>query len=311
MKNTFISNLIKEAEVNKNIVVLTGDMGFSVFEDFQKRFPNRFYNCGIAEQNMVGVAAGLSRSGKKVIIYSIIPFITFRCLEQIRNDLCYHNLNVILVGVGTGYSYGSLGFSHHAIEDIGIMKTLPNMTILSPCDTTELKHLFEKIMHNKGPLYLRLGKQEQPILESIATEFEIGDPHILTEGKDLAIISYSDIIFNLVELRKELLKINIAPAIVSLPTIKPLKEKPIKSIFSKYKNIVIIEEQNCYGGVGEILFRINKNNTHNNNILYLCVNDTFFSVAGDANYFRKQNKMDVESLYSTIIDFMKNGTSRN
>jgi len=137
MRQSFINTLTKLAKIDKNLYLLTGDLGFSVFEDFIEKFPKRFINCGVAEQNMMGVAAGLALSGKKVYVYSFIPFIIMRCFEQVRNDICYQNLDVKIVGIGGGISYGSLGATHHAIEDISLMRALPNMTVICPGDPIE------------------------------------------------------------------------------------------------------------------------------------------------------------------------------
>ena len=158
MRTAFVNTLIELAEKDENIYLLTGDLGFSVLEGFIQKFPERFINCGVAEQNMMGVAAGLALSGKKPYVYSIIPFVTMRCFEQVRNDICYQNLDVKIVGVGSGLAYGFLGATHHAIEDIAILRVLPNMTILSPGDPTEARELTLKSYQTKNPTYLRLNK---------------------------------------------------------------------------------------------------------------------------------------------------------
>ena len=158
MRNTFIKHLTEQAAINKNIVLIVGDLGYSVVENFQKRFPNRFYNAGISEQNMASMAAGLASEGFHVFIYSIANFPTFRCAEQIRNDIGYHNLPVTIVTVGGGLSYGNLGYSHHAIQDYSLIRSFPNMLIASPGDIMELKSCLEYIIKRPQPSYLRLDK---------------------------------------------------------------------------------------------------------------------------------------------------------
>jgi len=192
MRDAFIKALEEEAEKNENIVLLTGDLGFSVFESFEKKFPNQFFNCGIAEQNMMGVAAGLSLSGKTVFVYSIIPFVTLRCIEQIRNDICYHDLKVIIVGVGSGLSYGSSGFSHHANEDIGCLKSISNLTILSPSDPNEVRGLIKESVSYNHPVYLRLGKNKEEIFNQ-SSDVKIGKMYYLQEGNDVALITHGSI----------------------------------------------------------------------------------------------------------------------
>ena len=162
MRNTFISTLTKAASRNQKIVLVVGDLGFNVVEPFAERFPNRFYNAGVAEQNMSTLAAGLASEDFKVFTYSIANFPTFRCAEQIRNDIDYHNLSVTIVTVGGGLAYGSLGYSHHAIQDYGLMRLFPNMKILSPGDPVEVEALVNYSLKNNGPCYLRLGKNGEP-----------------------------------------------------------------------------------------------------------------------------------------------------
>ena len=162
MRNIFIDELSELAKFDERIFLVVGDLGYGVTEPFENQFPNRFLNVGIAEQNMIGFAAGLARSGYKVFVYSIANFPTFRCLEQIRNDLCYEQLDVTVVSVGAGFSYGVLGYSHFAIEDIGIMRTLPNMQVLSPSDSNEVRSLLKYAISTESPKYLRLGKENNP-----------------------------------------------------------------------------------------------------------------------------------------------------
>ncbi len=157
MRNAFCRSLARLAEADPDVMLLTGDLGFGVFEEFRDRFPKQFVNAGVAEQNMVSVAAGLALAGKTVFTYSIIPFAVFRCLEQIRDDVCYHDLPVCVVGVGAGYSYGHMGPTHHALEDIGVLRTLPGLSVLSPADGFEAEGAVEAFARHRRPCYLRLG----------------------------------------------------------------------------------------------------------------------------------------------------------
>jgi len=165
MRTTFIENLVKEAKKDKSIVLLVGDLGFNVVETFQEKFPKRFYNVGVAEQNMMSIAAGLASQGFKVFTYSIANFPTFRCAEQIRNDIDYHNFNVTIVTVGGGYAYGNLGYSHHAVQDYGLMRLFPNFDIIAPADPVEVESALRYILSTNGPKYLRLNKSNKIILQ--------------------------------------------------------------------------------------------------------------------------------------------------
>jgi transketolase len=162
MRNTFIKKLIAAAEINSKIILMVGDLGYSVIEEFQKKFPDRFYNAGISEQNMASMAAGLAFEGFHVFIYSIANFPTFRCAEQLRNDVGYHQLSVTVVTVGGGLSYGNLGYSHHAVQDLGLMRLFPEFDIVSPGDPMETEMCMDYILNNKGPSYLRLKKAGEP-----------------------------------------------------------------------------------------------------------------------------------------------------
>src|SRR4030042_3185959 len=173
MRNAFAKKLFQLAKKNKDIFLLTGDLGFAVFEKFQRSFPKRFFNAGVAEQNMLGVAAGLALSGKTVFVYSIIPFVTMRCLEQIRNDICMQDLDVKIIGVGAGLNYGPAGPTHHAIEDISIMRSLPNMMVVSPASPREAALALEASLCCKKPVYIRLSKSIGPI-EISEGSFQMG-----------------------------------------------------------------------------------------------------------------------------------------
>jgi len=184
------------------------------------KYPNNFFNMGISEQNMIGVAAGLTLTGKKVFAYSIIPFVTFKCVEQIRNDLCYPNLDVVVVGVGSGFSYGPAGFSHHSLEDVGTLKTLPNLTILTPSDPLETKCLTQEVVNYKHPAYLRLGKNNEKVINEDSLNLKIGDINILKSGKDFALITHGNIIGEVYLSYEKLLKEGHNPSLISVPTIK-------------------------------------------------------------------------------------------
>ncbi|MFH1840212.1 MAG: transketolase C-terminal domain-containing protein [Nanoarchaeota archaeon] len=301
MRTTFIRTLEKLAELNKNIVLLTGDLGFSVFEDFQKKFPDRFFNVGIAEQNMAGLAAGLALNGKKVFIYSIIPFVTFRCLEQIRNDICYPNLDVVIVGVGSGVSYGSAGFSHHAIDDVGALKSIPNLTILAPSDPLEVERLVLECVDYKHPVYLRLGKNNEVSINDPEIDIKIGKAHYVYKGKDIALVTYGNIIEEVNSACKKLGTLGRNVSLVSVPTLKPMDVSFFQNLFETHKYIFIIEEHNKIGGLGDSIFRINKNNLNRNIFEHLAVNDQFLCGAGNNKYFRKELGLDSEAIFNSVI----------
>jgi transketolase len=275
MKKALMSAIMKMSE-REEIIILSGDLGFNLFEEFQAKYPDRFYNMGIAEQNMVGVAAGLAKTGKKVMVYSIIPFIAYRALEQIRNDLCYPSLNVLLVGVGTGFGYGSLGFSHHAIEDVAVLRGLPGITIISPAAANETRLLVEKVFSMKGPVYLRLSKSEDQRYSP--GPLEIGDLSIVKKGKQDIIFCHGDIL-------EEVLKVDGDMTIVSCPTLKPFDLVAAKEIIKAHKRVIVVEEHNRIGGLGDIIREIVP-------ITHIAVNDVYTPYAGDQAYLRVKHGLD-------------------
>ncbi|WP_024304071.1 transketolase family protein [Pseudogulbenkiania sp. MAI-1] len=183
MRNAFIDELVTLAEQRENIALIVGDLGYSVIEPFADRFPDRFINAGIAEQNMMGLAAGMASEGYHVFIYSIANFPTFRCAEQIRNDVDYHNLPVTIVAVGGGLAYGNLGYSHHAVQDYGLMRLMPNMTIAAPGDPMEVRACMRYLVDNPGPSYLRLAKAGEACLHATVPEVEPGKWLEIVKGR--------------------------------------------------------------------------------------------------------------------------------
>lgn len=184
MRNAFIDELVAAAETNANIALVVGDLGYGVVEPFAKRFPNRFFNAGVAEQNMMGLSAGLASEGFQVFAYSIANFPTFRCAEQIRNDIDYHNFSVTVVAVGGGLAYGNLGYSHHAVQDYALMRVMPNMLIAAPGDPMEVRACMRYLIANPQPSYLRLGKAGEPCLHSAVPEVSPGEWLSVRDGDD-------------------------------------------------------------------------------------------------------------------------------
>ena len=189
MRTTFIETLMEVAAADERVWLLTGDLGYSVLEPFAARFPDRYLNVGVAEQNMTGIAAGLARSGKVVFTYSIANFPTFRCLEQIRVDVCYHGGDVKVVAVGGGFAYGAQGYTHHGIEDLAAMRSLPGMAVVAPGDPVETRLATRAIAARPGPCYLRLGKAREPVVHEGDPSFALGRAIAVREGRDLTLIS--------------------------------------------------------------------------------------------------------------------------
>jgi transketolase len=252
MRTAFIDELIIQARINPRIFLVVGDLGYSVIEPFANEFPQRFLNAGVAEQNMAGLAAGLASEGYHVFIYSIANFPTLRCLEQIRNDVCYHGLSVTVVAVGAGVAYGNLGYSHHAVQDIAIFRTFPGMHLFSPADPGEAREAIKWLSINPQPSYLRLGKAGEKTLYP-ARPFS-QDPVVVKSGnRDVAIVATGSVlVLALDTVAIELEAERLAPTVISMPWLHPLS----CSIYDKlrgFKRIICIEEHLREGGLREML----------------------------------------------------------
>lgn len=292
MRNTFISCLTERAKTDERIFVITPDLGFSVLEPFREMFPDRILNVGIAEQNAVGVAAGLALSGKIVYVYSIIPFVTMRCFEQVRLDVAYMNTNVRLVGVGAGLAYGPQGATHHAIEDIAIMRALPNMTVCCPGDPIEVREMVSQSFDYQGPIYFRLGKNGEPAIHSEGTRIEIGKAVIIKEGNDLAIITTSNMLEQAWQWVGKLSQEGKRATLVSMPTIKPFDGEAIQKIISQGMPIVTLEEHNIIGGLGSAVAEIIAESGKAVKFKRIGIPDTYSHYVGSQGFLREKYGID-------------------
>lgn len=307
MRDNFIKALTIERSKNENIMLLTGDLGFGVLEDFEIQFPSSFLNLGIAEQTMTGIAAGLALSGKKVFTYSIGNFPTLRCLEQIRNDIAYHNCDTTIVSIGGGFSYGQLGMSHHATEDLGVMRSLPNIKVLVPCTNNETEQITKKIVESTTPNYLRLDKSSG--YETIETEeFNFGKLRKFKPGDKYVIIATGGIIEEAIKASETLKsKFDINLKVLGCHMIKPFDEKNLLERIKGAEIIITLEEHNIVGGLGslvaETLFKHSKDIKH---FINLGIQDVYSEIVGDQNYLRKEYKIDesviIEKLLNSIND---------
>jgi len=306
MRNAFIKTLIKLAEKDGNIYLLTGDLGFSFLEKFSEKFPDRFINCGLAEQNMLGVAAGLALEGKKVYVYSIIPFIIMRCLEQIRNDICYQNLNVKIIGVGAGFSYGNLGVTHYAIEDIAVLRSLSNIVILSPADLRETEELILKSYKLEKPTYVRLGRKEEKKLSDLNYQIEIGKPSVLVDGKDGVLISTGNQVGISLEVVEKLKKLGYSFKLINLSTLKPIDRKLLLKELEGFNKIFTVEEHNIIGGLGSLIAEILAESNWQGEFKIIAVPDEYPSEVGSQDYLRKKYQLDAEQVSNNILKRLKN-----
>jgi len=290
MRTAFINQLLEEATSDDKIFLIVGDLGFSVVEPFRERFPERFLNAGVAEQNMTGLAAGLAMEGYTVFTYSIANFPTLRSMEQIRYDVCYHNLNVKIVAVGGGYAYGSLGASHHATEELGMLRTIPNLVVCAPGDPTEAKIITTQLCKHSGPAYIRLGKAGEPDVPSISNAFSFGKCNKVLNGKQTAILSTGAM------LKYSFDHINdnhLSWGLYSFPYIKPIDLEALLEIAENYDSIITIEEHQRQAGFGSAILESYHDLLETGKlqdipkIKRIAIPDIFINVAGTQEHLRK------------------------
>lgn len=287
MRNKFVQTILEIAKADKKFHLVTGDLGFGVLQPLWDEVPDQITNAGIAEQSMTGIAAGMALSGKIVFTYSIGNFPTLRCIEQIRNDCAYHNANVKIVCVGGGFVYGSLGMSHHATEDIAIMRSLPNVAVFAPGDLIEAEEVTKAIYNYPGVCYLRLGRGGEKQIHEKLDNFQIGKAIRIKEGEDITIFSTGGIFDEVTEAVELLENKGIHPKVYTFPTVKPIDTEVIKECALSCKTIFTVEEHNIIGGFGsavsEVVASLNGNRA---NVVRLGLNDTYSSIVGSQKYLR-------------------------
>ena len=301
MRDTFVRTLVELAKKDKNIELITGDLGFGVLKPFWEQCPDQFTNAGIAEQNMTTVAAGMALEGKNVFTYSIGNFPTLRCLEQIRNDCAYHNANVKIVCVGGGFACGSLGMSHQATEDIAIMRALPNVIAMAPADLVEAEECTKALAGYHGTAYLRLGRGGEKRIHDKIENFEIGKAIKVHDGEKVAIFTTGAIFEEVESARRTLMQDGITPTIYTFPTIKPIDREVIINVSRNYELVVTCEEHNIIGGFGstvaEVMAEMKDKKAR---LLRIGLKDEYSVCVGNQNFLRQQYDIDKASIIKAI-----------
>ncbi len=297
MRKTYITTLFELAKEDSDIIVLLGDNGIIVYDDFWREIPNQIINTGIAEANMVSLAAGMASRGKKPFIYTIIPFITHRVFDQIRCDIIYQQMNVTIVGTGAGYGYAAQGPTHHATDDVTLMRALPGLPIITPADKIETEKATLAAAQMDGPVYLRLSVGKVDDIYNEDYEFKIGSGVQLRKGKDITIIGCGTILSNIIKAREQLKIKGISVRVINLHTIKPLDKKIILKAAQETRHILTVEEHTILGGLGSSVAEVLAEDL--NELVFfkrMGLNDTFCRGYGKLDEVRKENNLTIDHI---------------
>ena len=310
MRNAFARALSECARTDHRVLLLSGDIGNRMFDSFQEEFPTRFTNCGIAEANMIGVAAGLSLGGFRPVVYTIVPFLTARCLEQIRVDLCYHQTPCVLVGVGGGLAYAGLGPTHHALEDVAWLRAIPEMTVIAPGDAHEVEAFFPLAVAHPTPVYIRLGKKNEPLVHASRPDVAIGRAHWLEREGDVCVVGTGTALPIAVEVAERLRADGIGAAAVSFPTIKPLDEEFLTETFGRFRRVVTIEEHSSIGGLGSAFAEWRNDHDGEAALSRFDVGDRFVHEVGSQADVRAHHGLDAAAIANSVREITVASSTR-
>ncbi len=297
MRNAFADEILNLALEDERIVVLSGDIGNRLFDKFKAAMPERFYNCGVAEANMISLAAGLASSGLRPVCYTITPFVTTRCLEQIKLDVCYHEMPVTIVGTGSGLSYSALGSTHHSFEDIAIMRTLPGMRVHAPADAPELRHILRETFRQDAPAYLRIGKKGEPVLTA-NTAYQLDRWQCLRVGGDVIILSCGTILAEVLAAADLLSARGIQTAVWNCASIKPLDIEFLATL--PMVPIFTVEEHSVLAGFGSAVAEVLAELPAAPRLRRLGIPDTFLHDTGEQYESRAHCGIDAEGIVRSL-----------
>jgi len=301
VRNAFAEEMTRVAATDKRVVVLSGDIGNKLFDKLKAVDEKRFYNCGIAEANMMGVAAGMAMSGLRPFVYTITPFTTTRCFEQIRVDVCYHHAPVVIVGTGSGLSYSELGPTHHSLEDMAILRTLPGMCVMAPCDASELRQALHEVLKGDSPTYIRIGKKGEADIHTSPPDLKIGKVLVIRPGTDVALLCAGNMMADTLKAADLLAASGISAEVVSFHTVKPLDEDYLQKAASRFKLLVTVEEHSRIGGLGSAVAEWRMAQPRNVAQLGFGTDDVFMHEVGTQAYARKKYGLTAENIAARTL----------
>jgi transketolase len=311
MRNAFADEITALGQADPRIVLLSGDIGNRLFDRFKDVAPGRFFNCGVAEANMMGVAAGLGLNKLRPVVYTIAPFTTIRCLEQIKIDVCYHGSPVIFVGTGAGLSYAQLGPTHHSLEDVAILRALPGLTIFCPCDSHELRAGLRAALQGMRPVYIRIGKKGEPTLHTEIPTLELGKALTLRQGDDLCFIGTGPITGVALAAAEELAKQGVSARVESFHTVKPLDEERLLDLSSRFGLLAVVEEHSRIGGLYSAIseWQIRhalEHPTRQPLIASFALEDAFIHRVGSQEQTRMRAELNGTAVAGAILEILRN-----
>ena len=305
MRDAFVRALMREAAADPRLTLITGDLGFGVLKPFWETYPDQFVNAGIAEQGMTGLAAGLARTGRTVLTYSIGNFPTLRCIEQIRNDCAYHDANVKIVCVGGGFVYGSLGMSHHATEDMAVLRALPGVTVFTPGDPAEVEAVVPVMLRTPGTCYLRLGRGGEPMLhDGPVTDWTLPRALTLRQGTDVALLSAGGILTQTVSAARLLQEQGVSAEVVSFPCLKPIDREKLMELAGRFRHLVTVEEHSIVGGFGSAVCEVIAETGMPCRVHRIGMEDVYSCIVGTQQYLRSQYRMDDRAICERTLGWL-------
>lgn len=300
MRNTYLKEVYNLAAKDRNVLSLVADNGMIVYDDFRRDFPEQYFNFGISEGHMITAAAGMASCGKIPFAYTIGAFLAYRSFEFIRLDVCLQKMNVKIVGIGAGMSYGYLGPTHHTTEDIAVLRTLPNLTLLSPASAKETKALVNYAYELNGPVYIRLGNNLKEELYPEDVQVIPGKGTILKEGNDIVIFSTGDITYHVMTAARRLEQEGIHATVISMHTIKPFDSQLVVDMAQRSTRLFTVEEHSIIGGLGSAVAEVLTDNGCSAGLKRIGLNDVFAHGYGNQEQVRKANGLDADGIYNSI-----------
>ncbi len=303
MRNAFADEVTRLAAADERIVLLMGDIGNRLFDKFRAAYPGRFYNCGVAEGNMVSMAAGLAACGLRPVCYTITPFVTYRVMEQIRLDLCYHRQPVLVVGTGAGLSYASLGATHHSLEDLGMLRLLPHLKVTCPGDALELRAVLREALRQSDPVYMRIGKKGEPVVHADIPSLRLGESLALRDRGRIAILSAGNMLPTAMAVAEVLAGRGQEARVYSFHTIKPLDTKRLAELSRSCDLWVTLEEHAVLGGLGSAVAEWLAANRPAPAPRLMCCGtpDEFMHEAGEQEHARRLFGLDAAAVAERIL----------